>query len=454
MLIKVPTEKAAVGMYVHEIACSWWEHPFWRSRIILQSDEQLRSLRDSGAQFIIIDDQKGIGVESSPQAQDRYEKLPDVAPVPDSTRGSAPAARASIPACPARSGLSPSQRRAEVAKARGTLNRSKLAVQKMFDDARMGKAIQTQKMASIVNQLTASVDKDPAIILNMARLKNKDDYTYMHSVSVSALMINLARKMRLDEILVREAGMAGLLHDVGKLVIPNEILLKPERLSEEEFEIVRDHPLAGYQILAASKGVSAAALDVCLHHHEKMDGSGYPHKLNGEELQLLTKMAAICDVYDAVTSQRSYNNPWSASEALARMQSWQGHFDQMILRSFVESLGILPVGTLVRLTNDHLAIVIGETEAEYFSPQLRMFYSIQRCCEVPYHDFGISRSAHCWQISSIEEPCDWGFGGWSAMRTRLFSAEGAPAQPSGTATRCQVSIDKDVDTEARLAMRV
>lgn len=126
----------------------------------------------------------------------------------------------------------------------------------------------------------------------------------------------------------------------------------------------------------------------------------------------------------------------------------------MILRSFVESLGILPVGTLVRLTNDHLAIVIGETEAEYFSPQLRMFYSIQRCCEVPYHDFGISRSAHCWQISSIEEPCDWGFGGWSAMRARLLSAEGARSQLTGTATRCQVSIDKDVDTEARLAMRV
>lgn len=454
MLKKVPTDKALVGMYVHEIACSWWEHPFWRNRIVLQSDEQLRSLRESGAEYIIIDDEKGIGVERAPQEQDLPANLPALEPVRHRARGTAPAARDFIPARIARSSLSPSQWRAEVTKARGTLNRSKLAVQKMFEDARMGKAIQIQKMVSVVNQLTASVDKDPAIILNMARLKTKDDYTYMHSVSVSALMINLARKMRLDEILVREAGMAGLLHDVGKLVIPNDILLKPERLSDEEFEIVRDHPLAGYKILAASKGVSAAALDVCLHHHEKMDGSGYPDKLNGEELQLLTRMAAICDVYDAVTSQRSYNNPWSASEALARMQSWRGHFDQMILRSFVESLSILPVGTLVRLTNDHLAIVAGETEAEYFSPQLRMFYSIQRRCEVPVHDLEISHSAQCWQISSIEEPYDWGFGDWPAMQARLLSAKGAPSQRTGIAPRCQVSIDTEAEAETELAMRV
>lgn len=227
--------------------------------------------------------------------------------------------------------------------------------------------------------------------------------------------------MRLDETLVREAGMAGLLHDVGKLAIPNEILLKPTKLNDAEFEIVRDHPLAGYRILAASDGVSAAALDVCLHHHEKMDGSGYPDRLNGEELQLLTRMAAICDVYDAVTSQRSYNSPWTASEALAKMQSWRGHFDQIILRSFVESLGILPVGTLVRLSNEHLAIVIGESSADYSLPQLRMFYSLASSSEIPFYDLEISRSAHCWQISSVEDPRDWGFDDWPALELRLLA---------------------------------
>ncbi len=437
-------------MFVHEIICSWWEHPFWRRQMMLQSEGQLASLKRSGAEFIVIDDEKGVGAPGCPLPHEQLETLRPADPNFRMSR----AVRALIPTQRARSKLTPSQRRAEIVKARGTLNRSKLAVMQMFGDARMGKTIQTQKLASMVNQLTASVDKDPAIILNMARLKTKDDYTYMHSVSVCALMINLARTMRLDETLVREAGMAGLLHDVGKIAIPNDILLKPTQLNDAEFEIVRDHPLAGYRILAASEGVSAAALDVCLHHHEKMDGTGYPDKLNGEELQLLTRMASICDVYDAVTSQRSYNSPWAASEALAKMQKWQGHFDQIILRSFVESLGILPVGTLVRLTNDHLAIVIGETSADFSLPQLRMFYSVASSSEIPIYDFEISRSAHCWQISSVEDPRDWGFDDWSGVQLRLLSSQMPRAPRNSPFFPRQQTIMNSEQMAPALAMRV
>lgn len=423
MLIKIPIENAAKGMFVHKIICSWWAHPFWRRQMMLQSEDQLVSLQQSGAKFIVIDDEKGVGFPFCPSMNDRAETFMPADPKIRLTRAVSGTVNALTPTHRSRNNLTPSQRRAEIVKARGTLNRSKLAVMQMFGDARMGKAIQIRKMASMVNQLTASVDKDPAIILNMARLKTKDDYTYMHSVSVCALMINLARTMRLNEALVREAGMAGLLHDVGKIAIPNDILLKPTQLNDAEVQIVRDHPLAGYRILSASDGVSAAALDVCLHHHEKMDGSGYPDKLNGEELQLLTRMAAICDVYDAVTSQRSYNNPWAASDALAKMQSWRGHFDQIILRSFVESLGILPVGTLVRLTNDHLAIVKGETSADYSLPQLRIFYSVASSSETAFYDLEISRSAHSWQISSVEDPRDWGFDDWPSLQLRLLAKE-------------------------------
>jgi HD-GYP domain-containing protein (c-di-GMP phosphodiesterase class II) len=295
------------------------------------------------------------------------------------------------------------------------LNRSKVVVPQLFDDARMGRAIKTQKISSIVNQITALIDADPSVILNMARLKTKDDYKYLHSVSVCALMINLAQTMLLDEPLVREAGMAGLIHDVGKLAIPNEILLKPAKLDDAEFEIVKDHPLVGYRILAASDGISAAAMDVCLHHHGKMDGSGYPDGLNGEELTLLTRMASICDVYDAVTSQRAYNVPWTPSQALARMQSWKGHFDQLILHAFVESLNILPIGTLVRLTGDHLAAVIGETARDYSLPRVRIFYSIGGSKTVPFYDFDTSRSPSCWKIMSVEDPLDWGFDDWHRL---------------------------------------
>lgn len=422
MLVRIPAASATIGMFVHKIECSWWEHPFWRSSQTIASDKQLAMLQQSGAEFIIIDDERGIACSEQYAAQLAAFSLVPSKPSSREKR------RSWLQPTQQKSGISGKERRAEVRKARTILNRSKQAVKEMFDSARMGQAIQTRKMASMVRQLTASLDKDPTIILNMARLKTKDDYTYLHSVSVCALMINLARVMRLDEALVREAGMAGLLHDVGKLAIPDEILLKPSKLDEVEFQIVRDHPLAGYKILAASGGVSAAALDVCLHHHEKMDGTGYPNKRNGDELNLLTRMASICDVYDAITSQRAYNNPWTPSDALAQMQSWSGHFDQMILRSFVESLQILPIGTLLQLTNAHLAVVIGETESDYSLPKVRIFYSIEKVALIDFYDIEISRSAYSAQISSVEDPLVWGFDNWDQMKNDLF--ESAPLHPS------------------------
>ena len=423
MLVKVPTADATIGMFVEKIECSWWAHPFWRSRGVLQTQEHLNRLLESGAEFIVIDDEKGCGVNTPPdivQPSSSDKQLPKKkAMAPSVEQKRTPPAKAQ-PTRQTKS-LTGKARSAEMTKARNILNHSKKAVHDMFDSARMGKAIQTRKMATMVNKLVASVDKDPTIILNMARLKTKDDYTYLHSVSVCALMINLARTLQLDETLVREAGMAGLMHDVGKLAIPDEILQKPSKLDDAEFQIVRDHPVAGHKILAASKGVSATTLDVCLHHHEKMDGSGYPHKMKGEDIQLLTRMAAICDVYDAVTSQRSYNSPWSPTEALTRMQSWRGHFDQMLLRAFIESLRILPVGTLVRLTNDHLAIVTGETDADYALPTVRIFYAIESASHIEYQDIEISRTPLSVQISGAEDPADWGFSDWEAMQNKILS---------------------------------
>jgi putative nucleotidyltransferase with HDIG domain len=421
MLVRIPASRATIGMFVQKIECSWWEHPFWRSSQTISSGKQLAMIQQSGAEYIIIDDEKGIACRETSAVQSA------ASPLAPSTPPSRDKRRSWLQPTQAKSGISGKERRAEVRKARTVLNRSKQAVKEMFDSARMGKAIQTRKMASMVRQLTASLDKDPTIILNMARLKTKDDYTYLHSVSVCALMINLARVMRLDEALVREAGMAGLLHDVGKLAIPDEILLKPSRLNEAEFQIVRDHPLAGYKILAASGGVSDATLDVCLHHHEKMDGTGYPHNRNADELNLLTRMASICDVYDAITSQRVYNSPWTASEALSQMQSWSGHFDQMILRSFVESLQILPIGTLLQLTNAHLAIVIGEAESDYSLPKVRIFYSVEKATPIDFYDIEISRSAYGPQISGVEDPLIWGFDDWNQMKTDLLVR--APLEP-------------------------
>jgi putative nucleotidyltransferase with HDIG domain len=255
---------------------------------------------------------------------------------------------------------------------------------------------------SLVDQISESVAKDASIMINVARLKSKDEYTFLHSVSVCALMINLGRKLGLDDAKVRELGVAGMLHDVGKMSVPDAILNKPGKLDDTEFAVIRSHPEKGHAILAASKQVSQITLDVCLLHHEKMDGTGYPHRLAADDLSLPVRMAAICDVYDAITSQRSYNRPFSGAEALAKMLSWQGHFDQLLLRAFIESLGIHPIGSIVKMSDQTLAVVVGENPHDYTQPIVRKFYSLDHEAPIDNMDIQLGGNENNESIHSIE----------------------------------------------------
>jgi putative nucleotidyltransferase with HDIG domain len=192
----------------------------------------------------------------------------------------------------------------------------------MFSEARMGRAVDSAGAQHLVEEISDSVTRNPGALISLARLKTADDYTYMHSVAVCALMVALARQLRLNDEQTRLAGMAGLLHDLGKAAIPLAVLNKPGKLTDAEFEIVRNHPVEGYHMLKEGAKVPDAVLDACLHHHEKIDGSGYPDKLQGEGISVIARMAAICDVYDAITSDRPYKRGWDPSESLRRMAEW------------------------------------------------------------------------------------------------------------------------------------
>lgn len=250
--------------------------------------------------------------------------------------------------------------------------------------------------------------RNPGALISLARLKSADDYTFMHSVAVCALMIALARQLGLDEAQCRSAGVAGLLHDLGKAAIPLEILNKPGKLTDSEFAIIKTHPREGHQMLLDGQGVDDNTLDVVLHHHEKIDGSGYPERLQGDEISLFAKMGAVCDVYDAITSNRPYKAGWDPAEALGKMAEWsKGHFDTRVFQAFVKSIGIYPIGSLVMLSCGRLGVIVDQSEKSLLQPQVKVFFSTRSNARILPEIIQLGLPGKSLKIVSREDPAKW-----------------------------------------------
>ncbi|WP_275627874.1 HD-GYP domain-containing protein [Pseudomonas sp. 273] len=405
--VRLPVRDVTLGMYLHELCGSWMDHPFWRRRFLLEDPEDLRRLRESGVLEVLIDPGKGL----SPR--------PVLAPGEPAT-APPPVSPAAPPEKPWRA------MEDELRAAHRLCVQSKRAVMEMFQDARMGKAVSAGHAQELVEQIAASVQRHPNALISLARLKNADEYTYLHSVAVCALMIALARQLGLDEALVREAGVAGLLHDIGKMHVPMELLNKPGRLDEQEFARVREHPRRGLDILIQGRQVGALVLDVCLHHHEKLDGSGYPHHLAGEQISLFARMGAVCDIYDAITSDRPYKAGWDPAESIRRMGQWCGtHLDEQVFRAFVKCLGIYPVGSLVRLESERLAVVLEQHPESLLTPVLKVFYSVRTRAAIPQEVLDLAKLKGRERIVGRESPAQWGFRNletlWSGLDRRRGS---------------------------------
>jgi len=265
----------------------------------------------------------------------------------------------------------------------------------MFSQARLGNIINTPVCIDLVDDIVRSVERHPGALIGLSRLKSEDDYTYMHSVAVCTLMVALAKAMKQSGAQIREAGLSGLLHDIGKAKIPLEILNKPSSLSDDEFATVKRHPEHGFEALHEG-GVSDSVRQACLHHHERMDGMGYPHQQAGKAISLLARMTAVCDVYDAITSNRPYKSGWDPADALSKMISWKGHFDPTVLSAFIEVVGIYPTGSLVRLKSEKLAVVVEQNKRSYTRPVVRAFYCTASASAIPVALI---------DLSSTEEDC-------------------------------------------------
>jgi len=409
MLKRIAAKDIQIGMFICEFCGSWMEHPFWKTKFLLSDEKDLHAIQASGIKELWIDISKGIDVAASASGKSEEEVARETEAVlleADNINGTKKISLED-----------------EIKTAVKLCAKSKEAVIEMFSDARMGKAIQVEQARALVDDIANSVLRQPHALISLARLKTADEYTYMHSVAVCALMIALARQLNLTDDTVREAGFAGLLHDIGKVGIPMKVLNKPGKLTDSEFAIVKAHPDVGAKILVESYLVSPLVLDVCQHHHEKVDGTGYPDGLKGDEISLFAKMGAVCDVYDAITSNRPYKKGWAPADSIRKMAEWsKGHFDEAVFQAFVKTVGIYPTGSLVRLESGRLAVVIEQNESSLLNPRVKVFYSAKTKMPIIQETLDLAQLVGKEKIIGRESLDDWGFKNLDTLWSGISAA--------------------------------
>ncbi|CAN7348211.1 HD-GYP domain-containing protein [Agrobacterium tumefaciens] len=303
MLKRISTQQLTIGMFIEAVEGTLSNQGFLkRHRFLLRHEELMRQLKSSGAESIVINTARGYDTEGSARSA-------AVSPQPGNCSET-------------------------VAAVTHAVRSAADTIAETFASAEEGGVVSLKGMAAAAGKISDAVQSNPAIFIGVTRLKSKDETTFVHSVSVSGLMILFGNYLGLDRGTVNLLGISGLLHDIGKVEIPSSILNKAEGLSASEREIINLHPAFGRDILSRNVQMPEMVLDVCFNHHERMDGGGYPSGRAGSQISLYARIAAICDVYDAITSVRPYKKPWTANEALTWMLRREGHFDTQLLKKF------------------------------------------------------------------------------------------------------------------------
>jgi len=256
-------------------------------------------------------------------------------------------------------------------------NNAIVAVQELFSETKFSEQKRAMRMArqieNIVKNIVAQILSSRDSVMNIAFLKTFDNYTYQHCVDVGVLSIMLGMELRMKRSTLVQLGKAALFHDIGKIMVPKNILNKPGRLTPEEFDEMKEHTQYGYDCLKHNLKQSKSIYNSALYHHEKFGGTGYPYGIQGDQIPFFAKIIAIADVYDALISKRVYKDGMVPSEAYEYVMNNGGeHFDPIIVNTFVRKIPPYPVGTSVVLSDGRNALVVKNRQSFMLRPLVKV----------------------------------------------------------------------------------
>lgn len=389
--VKVPVDVLEKGMYVSELDKPWVETPFIFQGFLITNENELDQLNQY-CEFVYIDTEKSrVAIPEFKIESFSREPVPVTEPVL----------------------VYENSFEDEFPRAKKLYERIQPQIKNVFKDVRIGRAIRSAEIKNSIEKITKSVIRNPDAMMLMTNMKAMDDYLVIHSLNVCILSLIFARFMGVDEKEMKELGTGALLHDIGEIRLPLELLTKPSEFTPEEHATMQKHTEYGVSILKSSDGIPESAFDIAMHHHERVDRSGYPKKLSGQETSLFSKIVGIADTFDSLTSTTPFRTYISSTDALKSMYDWRGTlFDEGLVESFIKCMGVYPVGSTLELTNGEIGIVISAPPGNRLQPKLLLVQDEQKNFYDPPKIINLSQfkdqEENRYEIKNIVQPEQYG----------------------------------------------
>lgn len=343
-------------MFVSELDRPWTETSFLLQGVLIDSDENIGEFQRT-CEYVYVDTEQSL--------QSVVPQLKSLAAAPPSTTSISPATKST-------ENIADEEQQSfqqELKQARKIHGRTRQYIDRVLEDVRLGHSLDTETAREIVAEIAESITRSPNAMVWLTHMKVRDEYTAIHCMNVCILALNFGRCLNLSKDDLNLLGLGALLHDLGKMQVPLDILNKPARLNKNEYEVIKKHSVRGYNLIKQKGDIPQQVLNIVLSHHERIGGKGYPQGLKDNQIDLLTKITAIVDVYDAITSDRCYQDGIPPFEALKNMYEWiTEDFDKELIEKFIKCLGIYPIGSMVELTTGQIGIVVSASEKSRLRP--------------------------------------------------------------------------------------